>query len=84
MADLDHLIGSLVLTVISLAAAEVARPLRYLNIPLGAALLVTPFIYDASVTATAASLVCGAALMALSFRRGPIRHHYGSWQRLIV
>jgi hypothetical protein len=84
MADLDHLIGSLVLTVISLAAAEVARPLRYLNIPLGAALLMTPFIYDASVTAATASLVCGAALMALSFRRGPIRQHYGSWQRLIV
>jgi hypothetical protein len=84
MADLDHLIGSLVLTVISLAAAEVARPLRYLNIPLGAALLLTPFIYDAGVTATTASLVCGAALMALSFRRGPIRQHYGGWQRLIV
>jgi len=84
MADLDHLIGSLVLTVISLAAAEVARPLRYLNISLGAALLVTPFIYDANMVATAASLACGAALMALSFRRGPIRQHYGSWQRLIV
>jgi hypothetical protein len=70
--------------VISLAAAEVARPLRFLNIPLGAALLVTPFIYDANMVATAASLACGAALMALSFRRGPIRQHYGSWQRLIV
>ena len=44
----------------------------------------TPFIYDAGVTATTASLVCGAVLMALSFRRGPIRQHYGSWQRLIV
>jgi len=45
---------------------------------------VTPFIYDAGVTATTASLVCGAALMALSFRRGPIRQPYGSWQSLIV
>ena len=77
MANLDHLIGSLVLTVISEHPAG-------LNIPLGAALLVTPFIYDADVTATTASLVCGAALRALSFRRGPIRQPYGSWQRLIV
>src|SRR3546814_9502028 len=47
MADADHLIGALALTVISLAAAEVARALRFLLIPLGAALFVTPFVYDA-------------------------------------
>ncbi len=42
MANSDHLIGSLVLTVISLAAAEVARPLRFLNILLGLALFCHP------------------------------------------
>ena len=84
MANSDHLIGSLVLTVISLAAAEVARPLRFLNIPLGFALSATPFIYGASLTATVASVACGAALVALSIRRGPIREKYGSWSRLVV
>ncbi len=84
LANSDHLIGSLVLAVTSLAAAEVARPLRFLNILLGAALFVTPFIYGASMVATAASLVCGAALVALSIRRGPIRERYGAWTRLIV
>ncbi|QRM35935.1 vitamin K epoxide reductase family protein [Microvirga sp. VF16] len=84
MANSDHLIGSLVLTVISLAAAEVARPLRFLNIPLGLALFATPFIYGASMTATIASVACGAALVALSIRRGPIRERYGSWSRLVV
>jgi hypothetical protein len=71
-ANSDHLIGSLVLAVTSLAAAEVARPLRFLNVLLGAALFATPFIYGASMMATVASLVCGGALVALSIRRGPI------------
>src|SRR3546814_2476458 len=45
MADADHLIGFLALTVISLAAAEVARPLRYFLVQLGGALMVTPFLF---------------------------------------
>ena len=84
MANFDHLIGSLVLTVVSLTAAEVARPLRFLNIPLGLALFATPFIHGASMTATVASIACGAALVALSIRRGPIREQYGSWSRVVV
>jgi nucleoside-diphosphate-sugar epimerase len=84
MANADHLVGSLALTVISLAAAEVARALRYLLILLGAALLVTPFIYEVDAAQLAASLACGVALIALSLRRGPIRQRYGSWQGCIV
>ena len=40
MANADHLIGSLVVTVTITAFAEVTRQVRYLNIPLGAALVV--------------------------------------------
>ena len=84
MANTDHVIGSLVLTVVSLAAAEVARPLRYLNVSLGVALLAAPFLVEASTAGTINSLVCGAALVALSLRRGPIRERYGAWDRVIV
>lgn len=84
MADADHLVGALSLTIISLAAAEVARPLRFLLVPLGAALFVTPFLYDTGTAQMAASLISGALLIALSFRRGPIRGRYGSWQSWIV
>jgi hypothetical protein len=84
MANADHLVGALALTVISLAAAEVARPLRFLLVPLGAALLVTPFVFEASTTQLAASIACGIALIALSLRRGPIRGRYGAWQGWIV
>jgi hypothetical protein len=84
MANADHLIGALVLTVVSLAAAEVARPLRFLLVPLGAALLITPFAYGAGATALAASLACGSTLMLLSLRRGVIRASYGAWQKVIL
>jgi nucleoside-diphosphate-sugar epimerase len=84
MANADHLIGALALTVISLAAAELARALRFLLIPLGAALLITPFIYNADAVQTIAGMACGVALIGLSLRRGPIRERYAGWQKLIV
>src|SRR3546814_13084601 len=76
MADADHLIGFLALTVISLAAAEVARPLRYCLVPLGGALMVTPFLFGASGIHRATSVAIGLLLVALSFRRGKLRAHY--------
>jgi len=84
MANADHVIGSLVLTVVSLASAEVARPLRFLNVPLGTGLLATPFLFESGTAATANSLICGVTLIALSFPRGPIRERYGSWNRFMV
>ena len=82
-ANADHLIGSLALTVISLAAAEVARALRFLLIPLGLAVLMTPFFYEASTMQLVASIACGVGLILLSLRRGPIVGTYAGWQPLI-
>jgi hypothetical protein len=84
MADSDHVIGFLVLTTLSIAAAEATRAVRYLTVLFGAALLVTPFLFDAGTAATINSIVCGIALIALSARRGSIRQRYGTWQRWIV
>ena len=78
------MIGSLVLTVVSIAAAEVARPVRYLNMVLGAALMAAPFMFTAGLTATIASVVLGIGLIALSLRRGLIRERYGNWDRVII
>jgi nucleoside-diphosphate-sugar epimerase len=84
LANAYHLIGSLVLTVVSVAAAEVARPVRYVNVLLGAALLIVPFVYEADFAGTIVSVLSGAALIGLSFRRGAIRERYGNWDRLLV
>jgi nucleoside-diphosphate-sugar epimerase len=83
-ADADHVIGALVLTVTATALAEVVRPVRYLNALLGAALITTTAIFAPGLWAGLSGMVCGAALVALSLRRGPILNRYGGWNRLIV
>lgn len=84
MADADHLIGALVITVSVTAMAEAARPLRYINSLFGLALTIVPFVADATLLQTAAGFLCGLALIALSVPRGSVRHNYGSWTRVIV
>jgi hypothetical protein len=84
LANAHHLLGSLVLTVISIAAAEVARPMRYFVVPLGLALIAAPFLYGAGALAAAVTVASGIALIALSIRRGPIRGRYGAWDRLLI
>jgi|SRR5690606_30859614 len=84
MANADHVIGALVLTVLSVAAAEVTRAARFLLIPLGIALLITPFVYDAAGVQLTASLIAGVALIVLSLPRGAIQSHYGTWNKWIV
>ncbi|WP_105439292.1 NAD-dependent epimerase/dehydratase family protein [Neorhizobium sp. T25_13] len=79
IATADHVIGALVLTVISISAAEVARPARYLTVLLGGALVIIPFIYDASLIGTVARIAVGSALVLLSFHRGQIKERYGTW-----
>ena len=83
IAHAHHVIGSLVLTVVSIAAAEVARPVRYVNAVLGAALMAAPFMFTAGMLATIVSVVLGIGLIVLSVRRGPIRERYGNWDRVI-
>jgi hypothetical protein len=84
IADWDHLLGSLALTVISIAAAEVARSVRFLLIPIGAALCVTPFAFGAEALHTAYNVLLGLALVGLAIRRGEVSAQYGSWNRLIA
>src|SRR5690606_7411826 len=84
IADVDHLIGSLLLTISVTALAEVARPVRFVNIPFGLALLITPFAWGVGWPATISSVICGVALIALSLPRGAVSCKYGSWNRFIV
>lgn len=83
-ADNDHLIGALVLTVTVTALAEMARPLRWVNAAFGAWLVVSPWMLSGYTQAgTVASVVAGLLLIGLAVRRGPIRSHYGAWDRVI-
>ena len=83
LANAHHVIGSLVLTVVSVTAAEVARPVRWLNALLGAALIATPLVWEANTLTLVVSVALGLSLIVLSVRRGKIRERYGNWSRLI-
>jgi hypothetical protein len=84
MANADHLIGALVITITVTAFAEVVRAIRFLNIFFGMALLITPFLFAASFISQVMSVVCGLALVVLSIRRGSIKCNWGSSQKLIM
>jgi hypothetical protein len=85
MADSDHLTGSLIITVSVIALAEVARPLRFLNIALGAWLVIAPWLLSGeTMVAAAASVVAGIMVIVLSIPRGTIVNCYGGWNRYIV
>ncbi len=86
IADSDHLVGALVVTVAIIAMAEVARPLRFVNVLFGLWLIAAPWLLQGSnVIGDVAGMAVGGALIALSLPRGRrSQEHYGSWDRLIV
>lgn len=85
MADSDHLIGALGITVAITAMAEVGRPLRLINVLFGVWLIAAPWILSgAGAPAAWGSVIAGVLMIGLSLPRGPVRQHYGSWDRYIV
>ena len=78
--------SALIITVAVIAMAEVARPLRFLNVGFGLWLLAAPWLLEgASVTASWAGVLIGLAVIALSLPRGKLsKEHYGSWDRAVV
>ncbi|MHA6692945.1 NAD-dependent epimerase/dehydratase family protein [Devosia sp. A449] len=84
MANADHLIGALVVVVAVTAMAEVARAVRLLNLAMGAAIVIMPFLLGASLLQTIAALVMGVLLMACSLPKGRIGGSYGGWNKYIV
>jgi nucleoside-diphosphate-sugar epimerase len=79
LANAHHLIGSLAITVAVTACAEVARPVRWLNVLLGLALIVASFVYSDGGMVQVVSAALGVALVALSVPRGRSRNRYGDW-----
>ncbi|MES2918753.1 MAG: vitamin K epoxide reductase family protein [Pseudomonadota bacterium] len=86
MANSDHLVGALIVTVAITTFAEVGRALRFINLAFGGWLLLAPWLLGGAGNgwAVANSVICGALVMALSLPRGVIRQRYGSWDRYIV
>tara|TARA_R110002096_G_scaffold364311_1_gene557378 strand:- start:17132 stop:19684 length:2553 start_codon:yes stop_codon:yes gene_type:complete len=86
MADSDHLVGALVITVAVIAMAEVARAVRFINVLFGAWLVIAPWLLTGSqLDGSVSTSVVGLLLIGLSLPRGRrSAEHYGQWDRLIV
>jgi hypothetical protein len=85
MANSDHLMGALVVTFALMAFAEVARPIRFINIAFGLWMIAAHWILTGNATPAAdwAGMVGGVLLIALSIPRGRIANSYAGWDRVI-
>lgn len=85
MADSDHLVGALIITISVISMGEVVRAGRYLNALLGLWLLVAPFVLSgASSIGLWNSIIVGALVIAASIPRGVVRERYGLWHKFVV
>ncbi|MER9850631.1 SPW repeat protein [Mesorhizobium sp. M0106] len=66
--------------------AEVARPLRFLNLPFGLWLIAAPWLLDGATRgSTLNNAVAGLVVIGLSLPRGRrSKEHYGSWDRYVA
>jgi hypothetical protein len=86
MANSDHLVGALVVTFSIIALAEVARPVRFINIAFGAWLVAAPWFLTGvgSTAATMNSLISGILLVLLALPKGKINNTYATWDRYMI
>jgi nucleoside-diphosphate-sugar epimerase/uncharacterized membrane protein len=85
IADSDHLVGAMIITIAVCALAEVARPLRFINILFGLWLISAPWLLaGADEGATLNDVIAGALVIGLSLPRGQrSSEHYGAWDRYV-
>lgn len=86
MANSDHVVGALVITVAIIATAEVARAVRLINVGFAAWLIAAPWLLEgATMTASVVGVAAGVVLAALSLPRGRrSKEHYASWDPYVL
>ena len=85
LANADHLIGALALTVTVTATAELGRIVRFLNVPLGLGACLTPLILEGGgLLQIVFGVIAGLALIVGAVPRGRIDNEYGETGRIIL
>lgn len=83
-AHSDHLVGALMVTVAMMALADVGRAARFVNVLLGAWVIVSPWLLQGATTSAVWNdAIVGALIILLSFPRGRIGDRYGGFGRFI-
>jgi len=82
----DHVAGCLLLVIAVTSLAEVARPVRLLNVPLGLWVAASPFFLEGGNSAAMiADVLAGLAVAVLSLPRGTrSQEHYGGWDAYLI
>lgn len=84
-ADSNHVVGALIAVVAVIAWAEVVRGARFLNVILGTWVITSALFLPGATTALILSnITVGAAIVGLSFPRGSVREHCGTWSGYVV
>jgi hypothetical protein len=86
IADSDHLAGAMIMTIAVCAMAEVARPLRFLNLPFRLSVADRgALVFRRRDRRHIKRYRSGLVIIGLSLERGRrSKEHYGSWDRYIV
>jgi hypothetical protein len=83
-ANIDHLLGAIIVTVAAVATAEVTRTARWLNVVAGVCLVIAAFLLAMNLPLVFWSeLICGLILIPIALPRGEIIERYDGWDRCI-
>lgn len=83
LADIDRTVGPLIAAVSMVAAAQIARSVRWLNLPFAAVLVVVPWLVDAPLVSQVNSTVVALIVLALTPLGPPDQVRYGNgWTTL--
>jgi hypothetical protein len=82
-ADIAHLGGAAVLVIAVVAMGEVVRTFRLLAVPVGAVMVASVWLVEASVSFAAFVTVAAMAVAALALPRGRVVERYADWDRFL-
>jgi uncharacterized membrane protein len=83
-AMLFSILGALTVTFTVFSFSEALRSLRLINILFGLLLLLTVYHITGHTYGSINGVICGLALIILSFPKGEIRQSYGPWNKYII
>ena len=86
MTNSDHVTGLLIVTFSIIAFAEVARAIRFLNVPAGLWLIAAPWLLNGAGSPLVqwGSVAAGVVICGLAIPRGSVKNSYGGWNVFVV
>lgn len=76
-SDHHYIIGPLIITNAIIALWEFNRGVRWLNVLIGAWMLLSPFVLGTSGVAATIDVISAILLMLFSLFKGRVKHRYG-------